>query len=108
MELLDLPNWQQVTAFLTPHVRPQERILAPDPFLGLFPQVYPPQIRRHWLAADFDWFVLHVEALERLDRAVVRDMLANAHPVFANAAFFVFTRRDDVARCSLQEPAFQQ
>lgn len=107
MEIIDNQNWQQVVALLTQHAQPHERILAPDHFLGLFPQVYPPQIRRHWLDVDFDWFVLHNEALARLDRAVVRDMLANAHPVFANPAFFVFARRDDIPRRSMMEPAFQ-
>jgi hypothetical protein len=107
MQLLENPNWQQVAAFLGAHVRPHERILAPDHFLGLFAQVTAPQIRRHWLDRDFDWFVLHVEALIRIDRAVIRDMLANAHPVFANPAFYVFARRDDLPIRSLHEPDFQ-
>jgi hypothetical protein len=108
---MDIPlnqNWLQALAFLKAHVGPDERILAPDHFLNEFPQIYPPQIRRHWINFDFDWFVLHVEAIGRVDRAVLRDMLANAHPVFVNPIFFVFTRRLDLPRRSLQEPAFQQ
>lgn len=108
---MDIPtneNWLQVLGLLKTYVRPDERILAPDHFLNEFPQVYPPQIRRHWISFDFDWFVLHVEAIARMDRAVLRDMLSNAHPVFANPVFFVFTRRPDLPQRSLQEPAFQQ
>jgi hypothetical protein len=108
MEIPDNPNWQQVLAFLKAHARPDERILAPDHFLNELAQVYPPQIRRHWIDFDFDWFVLHVEAIARMDRAVLADMLAHAAPVLANPVFFVFTRRDDLPRRSLQEPAFQQ
>ena len=108
MEIPDNPNWQQIVAFLKAHVRPGERLLAPDHLLNEFAQVYPPQIRRHWIGFDFDWFVLHVEGIARMDRAIVRDMLANAFPVAVNPVFFVFTRRDDLPRRSLQEPAFQQ
>ena len=108
MEIPDNPNWRQVVAFLKAHARPDERILAPDHFLNEFAQVYPPQIRRDWIGVDFDWFVLHVEAIARMDRAVLADMLAHAVPVLANPVFFVFTRRDDLPRRSLQEPAFQQ
>ncbi len=108
MEIPDNPNWQQVLAFLRAHVRPADRILAPDHFLNEFALVYPLQIRRHWIAFDFDWFVLHVEGIARLDRAIVADMLAHAAPVFANPVFFVFARRDDLPRRSLQEPAFMQ
>ena len=108
MEIPDNPNWQQVVGFLKTHLRPNERVLAPDHFLNEFAQVYPPQIRRHWIDFDFDWFVLHVEAIPRMDRAVVADMVAHAFPVLANPIFFVFTRREDLPRRSLQEPAFQQ
>jgi len=108
MEFPDFPIWHEVLAFLKAQVRPGERILAPDHFLDEFDQVYPPQIRRHWIDFDFDWFVLFVEAIERMDRAVLRDMLKNARPVFANPKFFIFTRRNDMPRRSLQEPAFQQ
>ncbi len=108
MEIPDNPNWQQVLGFLKAHVRADERILAPDHFLNEFAQVYQPQIRRHWIDFAFDWFVLHVEAIARMDRAVIADMLANGFPVFANPVFFVFTRRDDLPRRSLHEPAFQQ
>jgi len=108
---MDIPNnenWRQVLDLLKAHVRPDERILAPDHFLNEFPQIYPPQIRRHWIGFEFDWFVLHVEAIARIDRAVLRDMLANARPVLANPVFFVFSRRPDLPQRSMQEPAFQQ
>lgn len=108
MEIPGYTNWLQVLEFLKAHVQPQERLLAPDHFLNEFAQVYPLQMRRHWIDFDFDWFVLHVEGIARMDRAVIRDMMANAHPVFANPSFFVFTRRIDLPRRSLQEPAFQQ
>jgi hypothetical protein len=108
MEIPDTPNWNQVLTLLKAHVRPGERILAPDHFLNEFAQIYPPHIRRHWIDFTFDWFVLHVEAIARMDRAVLRDMLANAYPVLANPYFFVFTRRRDLPQRSLQEPAFQQ
>lgn len=108
MEIPDNPNWRQVVDFLKAHVRPTERILAPDHFLNEFAQVYPPQSRRDWLGFDFDWFVIHVEAITRMDRAVIRNMLANAHPVFGNPVFFLFARRDDLPRRSMQEPLFQQ
>jgi len=108
---MDIPNnenWRQVLDLLKAHVRPDERILAPDHFLNEFPQIYPPHIRRHWIGFEFDWFVLHVEAIARMDRAVLRDMLANARPVLANSVFFVFSRRPDLPQRSMQEPAFQQ
>jgi hypothetical protein len=107
MDFPDFPNWHAVAAFLKAHVKPDETLLAPDHFLDLFAGVYPPQIRQAWIGVPLDWFVLNVEALPRLDHGVFRDMLANAHPVYANPAFFVFTRRDDLPRRAMQEPAFQ-
>jgi hypothetical protein len=82
------PAWVGAARFLEGRVPGGMRVVAPGSFAGVVGPLAPPR----WTALP-DWAVVNKGRLEEFQPALLRLLLAQATPVYANEAYVVFARR---------------
>ena len=82
------PDRASLARFLEGRIPPGLRVVAPDSLASLLGELSPPDP-----AALPDWAVLRVPEAKGFPIALLRRLLTETTPVFANAAFVVFARQ---------------
>ena len=82
--------WVATAGFLSTHHRPGEKVLAPDLFWRILPEVYRYIETFRSARIDYDWIVVHKGLLADLDRSFLQSVTGERTPVFANEVFVVF------------------
>lgn len=84
-------NWTEITDYLRPNLRPDDRILAPDDFSSVYDRIYRYANTRLRPADNYDWAVIHKGQLRQVDSAFLRRLPVEMTPVLANPVFVVWT-----------------
>ncbi len=85
-------QWLQARAFLEQHVQPLDAMLAPNEFLEFFPGTYPYQSSNQLPVDQFAFVAFHKGRLTEIDPSLVKQILRDFHPVFANAVFVLYAK----------------
>jgi FkbM family methyltransferase len=95
---MSLPDqyWDAVGHFITQHLKPGERIVAPPEFKTAFANVLPYHMLSYYHRIDFHWAVIHKDSIKDLDRSILIDITEKCIPVFANEVFVVFSTNDEI------------
>lgn len=82
--------WAEAAQFLRGRLAPADRVVAPDPFRWAIPRAEPFAAASGRTPTDFAWTVVHKGELDRIPRAFLDALPAQARPVYANPVFVVF------------------
>ncbi len=86
--LMSDPAWSAAARFLEGRIAPGQRVTAPPAFARLTGPLAPPDA-----ATLPDWAVIHKGELDAVPAPLLRQLMAQSTPVFANDVFVIFARR---------------
>ncbi|MEB3357425.1 MAG: sulfotransferase family 2 domain-containing protein [Synechococcales bacterium] len=102
----DTPPWESVINFLNQHVKPNQKIFAPNRFYLLFPDRMPsldaiPTVANNYSATqvdttEFQWVVIHKGMMDEIWDMLVQLAVSEFSPVFANEVFLVFANQPNL------------
>lgn len=83
--------WVAAAEFLTKQYRPGDKIVAPELFWRIVPEVYRYSDTSARSLRDYDFVVLHKGQLRELDRNFLEEVAADGIAGFANEVFIIFS-----------------
>jgi len=84
--------WMETALFIKKYAGQEMRLLAPDEFIELFPNVYCYEAPSLDASLKFEWVIIHKGLFDRIPKAFLDQLLVEKTPVFANEVFVVFTQ----------------
>jgi SAM-dependent methyltransferase len=82
--------WVAAASFLTEQYRPGDKIVAPELFWRIVPEVYRYSDTSGRALRDYDFVVLHKGQLDELDRSFLREVATAGIAMFANEVFIIY------------------